>query len=175
MRIPRWVLLLPLGWYALYPAVLTVLQWYTWSRNSFTSLLLTLPLPKEVPFPSRIEFIRPLFEHSGGYFAFYSFGRFWTPAILSVLAALTWWGVLRLTRVAKLSVFSEEDTTLALIAALIVGWPRIIVFIPLFVVLTLFSTLFHTLRGTAPTSLAIPLVLAACGALVSQFFFPLMI
>lgn len=175
MRIPRWVLLLPLGWQVFYPATLTVLQWYTWSHNSFTSLLLTLPLSKEVPFPSWIEFIRPLFEHSGGYFAFYSFGRFWIPAILSVLAALTWWGVLRLTRVVKLTVFSEEDITLALGAALVVGWPRIIVFVPLFVVCTLFFMLFHKMKGTMPTSLFIPLALAALGALASAFLFPLVI
>lgn len=173
--IPRWVVFLPLGWYVLYPSYLTLAQWYAWSHNSFTQILLASPLSPNVPFPSWFEFTRPLFEHAGGYFAFYSLGRFWTPAILSVLAALIWWGMLRLTRVAKLTVFSEEDTTLALVAALIVGWPRIIVFVPLVVMFAFFSTLFHTLKGTVSTSLSTALVLAMFGALVSTLVFPLMI
>lgn len=162
-------------WYALHAILLTTLQWRTWSENSFTRLLLELPLPREVPLPILLEYARPLLEQAGGYFAFYSLGRFWTPAILSVLAALIWWGMLRLTRVAKLTVFSEEDTTLALVAALIVGWPRIIVFVPLVVVFAFFSTLFHTLKGTVSTSLSTALVLAMFGALVSTLVFPLMI
>lgn len=176
MRVSRWVVLLPLGWYALHPLYLTILQWYEWSRStSVTHLLVTLPLPATVPFPSWFEFTRPLFEHTGGYFAFYSLGRFWQASILSVFVALLWWGMIRLTQVAKLTVFSKEDAYLAFLAALVAGWPRIIVFVPLFVVCTLFFMLFHKMKGTKFTSLLIPLALAALGALASAFLFPLMI
>lgn len=175
MCIPRWVVLLPFGWYVLYPTYLTIVQWYAWSRNSFTLLLITLPLPVTVPFPSWLAFTRPLFEHTGGYFTLYSLGRFWQPAILSVFAAFLWWGMIRLTQMAKLTVFSKEDAYLAFLAALIVGWPRIIVFVPLFVVCTLFLLFFHKMKGTIPTSLVTPLAVATLGALASAFLFPLVI
>lgn len=162
-------------WYALHAALLTVLQWRAWSENSFTRLLLELPLPREVPLPILLEYARPLLERAGGYFAFYSFGRFWTPAILAIFAALVWWGMIRLTQIMKPGVFSKEEAMFAFVAALIVGWPRIIIFIPLFAVFALFSALFHAMKGSVPTSLFSPLAFAAFGTLVSLFVFPLVI
>ncbi len=163
------------GWYVLYAVLLTVLQWQVWSNDAFTRLLLALPLSSAVPLSFWFELVRPLFERPGGYFAFYSFGRFWMPAVLAVVAALLWCGVIRLTRLARLRVFSKEAELFSFVAALIAGWPRIVVFIPLVIVFALFSALFHKVRGTTPTSLFIPIACAVLSALLSSFAFPLMI
>lgn len=112
-------------------------QYFVWTKSEFTKIFLSSPLPNEVPFPSPLEFMRPLFAGAHGYFAFYAFEHFF----LSVIALLILAGLFTLffSVYAKYhrDNFKEGDIALIALAFLIAGWPGAIVLVPLAFVLAI--------------------------------------
>ena len=113
-----------LAFRASYAAVLSAGQYYVWSLNDFTALLLP-------PY-------QPL-----SYFLLYSWAHFWLNlAVLSVSLAVLW-VFFRLIAAWKKDAVAAKDRSLALLLAALVGWPDIVLFIPLALAFLLVLILFR--------------------------------
>ncbi|MEK7569137.1 MAG: hypothetical protein AAB497_03420 [Patescibacteria group bacterium] len=136
---PFWVKNISYSWLAgiavtthlFFGIFLTWGQYIVWSKSEFTKIFLSSPLSPDVPFPSYLEFLRPLFDGAHGYFAFYSFQHFF----LSTIALLIVTGLFYLFLVARARYrsfnFREGDIMLIVLAMLISGWPGVIVLLPI--------------------------------------------
>ncbi|MBI5400878.1 MAG: hypothetical protein HZB12_02080 [Candidatus Yonathbacteria bacterium] len=123
---------LALGLYLLYGVVATWGQYRAWATSSDISrALLASPLTSEVPFPSYLEWTRPLFDHTHGYFWFYSFQHFFlsTIALIIIVGLFLLFLVVR-SRTHPIN-FREGDIMLIVLAMLISGWPGVIVLLPI--------------------------------------------
>lgn len=127
----NWLVCIAVGLHALYGIFATWGQYVVWSKSEFTKVFLSSPLTKEVPFPSYLEFLRPLFDGTNGYFAFYSFQHFFlsTIALLIVVGLFLLFLVVR-SRTNPIN-FREGDIMLIVLAMLISGWPGVIVLLPI--------------------------------------------
>lgn len=99
-------------------------QYYIWSRNEFSQFL----LPPYQPID---------------YFLFYVWGHFWFNVVLSIGSAAIFYLALRAGLKYQPRFFEESDTQLGLITALLAGWPLIVIFLPLVLIIALFSTIFR--------------------------------
>lgn len=115
-------------------------QYHIWAVSSdFTRVLLALPLPREAPLPALFEWMRPYFNHSLGYFAYYVFGRFFLNIIILFAVTGIFYCIFRLWYHRRGDVRSNDPEVLCALL-LMVGWPGIFAFIPLgFVVAIFFS------------------------------------
>ncbi|MDO8572279.1 MAG: hypothetical protein Q7S11_00745 [bacterium] len=114
-----------------YSLLLTFGQHAVWQNGTeLTKFLVTAPVSTAVPFPSAIEFTRPFFNHSGGYFMFYVLGRFWLRVGILLLVSFAFYAFLRLLRNYRGHFFAEGEMELGLLCALLSGWPGVLVFIP---------------------------------------------
>lgn len=136
----RTLLLKAFALHLFYAAFVTWGQYYTWATSSdFTRGLLAAPLPKEAPLWGMLEYMRPLFEGSLGYFAYYAFGRFFLNILVLFLVAGFLYTILKFWNTRQKS-FEGDGPELLFILMLIVGWPGVILFVPLaFLVAILFS------------------------------------
>lgn len=127
----NWLAGIAVGMHILYGIIATCGQYLVWSKSEFTKVFLSSPLTKEVPFPSYLEFLRPLFDGANGYFAFYSFQHFFlsTIALIIVVGLFLLFLVVR-SRTNPIN-FREGDIMLIVLAMLISGWPGVIVLLPI--------------------------------------------
>lgn len=127
----NWLVGIAVGMHILYGTFATWGQYAVWSKSEFTKVFLSSPLTKDVPFPSYLEFLRPLFDGANGYFAFYSFQHFFlsTIALLIVVGLFLLFLVVR-SRTNPIN-FREGDIMLIVLAMLISGWPGVIVLLPI--------------------------------------------
>lgn len=132
----------------------TWLQYAVWGKSEITKGFLSSSLSPEVPFPSYLEFLRPLFDSIHGYFIFYSFQKFF----LSTVALLIVTGLFCAFLVARARYrsfnFREGDIMLIVLAMLISGWPGVIVLLPIGLI---FSILFSIVARVAYDIERIPL------------------
>jgi hypothetical protein len=156
-------------------ALLSYGQYYVWSQNDFGRLLLTTPLPQEASTPAYETLFPFLFTWDKGYYVHYIFGRFWVEALLSVLAALAFYGLLAVFRKYKDRFFREGEVLLGFLCALIVGWPMTAVFIGgVGVFAVLFSVARYALKHELYTTLGAPFVASAAACLLfAQFILKL--
>ena len=149
-----------------YAGLITWAQYYIWSKNGFTNILLNSPVDKEALGPI-LNFFFPLFDHRHGYFAFYVFGRFWLEVLIIWGLATLFYCLLRLSSRHRMEFFEPGEIELGLLVALIAGWPNFVIFIPLMLGLTLLFSMYRllVLKQTA-TTLAWPLILAGALTLI---------
>jgi hypothetical protein len=102
------------------------------------------------------------------YFAGYAWFRFFLPAAVSIAAALVWWAaLLLLERWSRGALLDRRDAALGLLTALLVGWPRIIVYLAsLFALMLVLLTVTTWRHGEARLALTWPMLLATCLTLV---------
>ncbi|HEY4496912.1 MAG TPA: hypothetical protein VI432_02070 [Candidatus Paceibacterota bacterium] len=151
-----------------YTIILTIAQYYVWANSgSFTGLFLNSPLSPEIP-PSFVTNLLPwVFESPLGYFFFYSWGRFWINALLSIGMALVFWLFLRALKKNNERFFYPSETELGFLCALIVGWPSFLVFIPLvFLSVIIVSIIRAIVYREAYTTLGYPFILGAFLSLI---------
>jgi len=103
----------------------TVVQYLLWSSSAFTDMLLHSKL--ENTFTSR--FMNEAFDVEGGYFAFFAFVSIWLELLLAAFLAFVFWLVLKTLRRHNDRFFEDGEVTLGLFAALLSGWPNILLFI----------------------------------------------
>ena len=136
---PFWVKNISYGWlvagavaiHLLYGIFATWGQYVVWGKSEFTKVFLASPLTGEVAFPAYLDFLRPLFDGSNGYFAFYSFQHFFLSAIaLFIIVGLFLLFLLARSRTHPVN-FREGDIMLIVLAMLISGWPGVIVLLPI--------------------------------------------
>lgn len=116
----------------------TVLQYYVWAGNKFTSIWLT-----------------------SGYLIDYSYRRFWLNLFLSLLVALVFLAILQLLRRFKDRFFEEGEVELGFFSALVAGWPNFLVFVPAtFFILLILSVIRKMFFKENYTTLGPPLLSA---------------
>lgn len=145
-----------------YAGLLTVTQYYVWtSMGAVGEVFLDLPVSKAVPDPL-VGTLSSVFSHPLGYFIFYSYGRFWLNAILSLLVAWVFYKILIALRKYNGRFFEEGETELGYLMALVVGWPVFVVFLPLiFLFVVIVSIVRLVAIKEAYTTLGWPFICAA--------------
>ncbi len=115
-------------------------QYYIWATSSdFTRALLAAPLPPEAPLPAILEYVRHYFDGPLGYFAYYALGRFFLSVMVLFLVSGLFYAIIKFWNLRRKS-FEAEGPEFLLLLMLIVGWPRVLVLIPLgFLTAILFS------------------------------------
>lgn len=147
-----------------YAVALTLVQYYVWSQSELTKILTQSPLSDSVPLPV-FDFI---FSGRLGYFLFYSYGRFWLNAVVSIFAAFCFYLFLKTLKKRKERFFESGETELGFLAALIVGWPNFVVFLLLVFVLVILISIFRGIfLKEAYTALGWPFILTT---LIVLFF-----
>lgn len=167
----RKMIVASLLFYIGYPALLTIRQYYSWFANPLSKLLLNSPLSENVPIP---QFIidSAIFQSHFGYFIFYSYGRFWMNSIFAVGVAMLFYLFLKFLRKHKERFFEEGEAEMGLLTALIVGWPRFIIFVPIIFLSVILISLFRMIvLKESYTTLGYPFLLAALSALAFGIIF----
>lgn len=95
-----------------YPLMLSVAQYFIWSSQEFTKLL----LPPHQPI---------------SYFLVYIIGRFWIDQAIAIAVSLSFYVVLMLLKKYQPRFLSKEEILLGFLMALLVGWPNIVIFVPM--------------------------------------------
>lgn len=125
-----------------YDIFLTWGQYFVWSKSEFTKVFLASPLPKEVPFPTYLEFVRPLFNSAHGYFAFYAFEHFFLSSIALFVVTGLFALFFKIYAQYRPALFQKGDIAIITLAFLIAGWPGAIVLVPLsFIIAILLAVL----------------------------------
>jgi len=157
-----------LGFKIFYASVETFSQYYVWSSNNLTKLLLD---KNALDFNLLKQVSGKLFlflDNRFGYFIFYSWGRFWLEIIVSLVAALAFYCFLIFLKKYKARFFEEGEVELGFLLALMVGWSNFIVFLPLVFVGVVFVSIFRMIVFKEMyTTLGAPLLLAALVVLLS--------
>lgn len=159
-----------LGFRIFYALLLTINQYYIWSQNQFTQLLLNSPLGQAIPNSGIFNKICQLSIvncQKSGYFIFYSYGRFWLNVFIAIGVAFVFYLFLKFLKKYQERFFEEGETELGFLAALIVGWPNFVVFLPLVFVSVVLISLFRRLvLKEVYTTLGWPFILAVLIMLV---------
>ena len=171
---PDWVknisyfklLLIAIGLNIFYGLFVTWGQYHVWANgNQITKALLSSPLGKEVPLPFLLEWIRPLFEHSYGYFLFYVLGRTWLDTSLLFLISGAVYSLFRIWKSYR-GGFLEQGPEILLILMLASGYPGILVFIPIGFILAVLFSIYSSIRGKASINIEPAFIVAAFVALI---------
>lgn len=152
-----------------YAALLTVFQYFIWKADPFSHLLLSDSLSE---LPKQVTGGLPIFSGQFGYFIYYSLGHFWLDAVWSVILALVFWFILKGLQKYQSRFFYPGETEIGLITALVVGWPNLLLFVPLVflsVVLVALYRLFFLKESY--TTIGWPLLLAVILAFIAAHFF----
>ncbi len=144
---------------------LTWAQYSVWSQSEMTRIFLTLPADdKSLPM---YGFLAPLFKWSGGYFTFYSFSRFWLPALASIVMGYLFFLFLKSLRKYKDRFFEDGEVELGWILALAVGYPSFIIFLPLVFFLIIPTSIIRiAVLKQRLTTIGYPMILAAIPAAI---------
>lgn len=132
-----------------YASVLSILQYTLFAKDPVSKFLLPPYQPSQ-------------------YFLSYTWTHFWFNVLLSLSAALGVYAFFSFLKLYRSSPFEEGETDLAFLLSLAVGWPYVVIFVPLAIVLTIMLSAFHlyTLHKRY-TLIGIPLFLSA----LLTFFF----
>lgn len=155
-RLLAWV---AIGFHVVYAGISTTGQYLVWKASAFTSSFLQFPVGEQVASPVA-QWLPFLFKGPLGYFLFYSWGHFWIIAILSIAVALLFRLYLRALEKRNERFFYPGEVGLGFLCALVLGWPRVILFIPVFFLCVLAFSLFRTLVAKTPyTTLGYPFLI----------------
>lgn len=128
--------------YVFYASIETIAQYYVWSHDSFSKL-----------------FLPPYQDLS--YFVFYSFGRFWLNVILTVGLGFVFYILLKRLSRYREGLFKDDERELGFSAALLAGWPGVVVFVPLvFIITIILSTIRSLIFKLKTTTLGFALLLS---------------
>lgn len=164
----KFLIIFVIAFKVLYACFLAVGQYYVWASNGATQAFLNSPLSESVPESFVTKLFPGLFQSNLGYFYFYAYGRFFLNVFLAVGIAFAFWAFLRTLKKYNERFFEEGETELGLLAALIVGWPNFLVFIPIvFVSIVVVSIVRGIFFKEAYTTMGAPFLLATFLCLVA--------
>ncbi len=150
-----------------YAGLLTVLQYFAWTEGGRVSAALAhTSLDGSIPV-TLVKIFPFVFGGKFGYFIYYSWGRFWLGTVLSLFGAWIFYRFLIALARREGRFFEEGETELGYLAALLVGWPLSVLFIPLSFVGVVLLSLIRLLFFKEPyTTLGWPFLAAAFVSLV---------
>jgi len=157
----RVLLFSAIGFRLLYAAAATVAQYLLWARDPATRAFVESGIGRDTPIaPGLAKF--PFLFGKGGYFLFYSYGRFWLSALVAIFCVLAFWWFLKLLRKWKERFFEEGEITLGALMVALVGWPGFVVFLPFVLVSIILVSLFRlAVLKQELTTMGAPFLLAA--------------
>ena len=155
------------AWRFFYAAFLTGAQYVVWSHSQFTRIFTSAPVAFTAQTPEGLKPLLSLFHWRGGYFTFYSFAHFWFRFLLSLFSSLLFYAVLLFSRRYRKEMFAEGEPELALLSALLVGWPGFVIFVPLAFSFALLLSIVRLFIFKQPsTSIAYPFLIATVAFLL---------
>lgn len=158
----KFLIWLVLGFKVLYALIETFSQYYIWSGNKFTKLLLDQNIADFNIVKESFGGLSWIFNNRFGYFIFYSWGRFWLEIVVTLIAAVAFYLFLVFLKKHKERFFEDGETELGFLLSLMVGWSNFIVFLPLVFVSVILVSIFRRLVfGEMYTTLGVPFLLAA--------------
>jgi len=110
----------------LFNVLLTVIQYFVWHNSPFAHFF----LPPFTPI---------------NYFLGYIFLHFWFSIILSFVFSLIFYFIFTLIKKYRDDVVNREELPLILLASLLVGWPKFVVFVPTFFLVALIFSISNLL------------------------------
>ena len=113
-----------LGFTVFFDFLLSVLQYFTWKSSAMGHFFLP-------PFTSINYFLR------------YSFFHFWLANLISFVCAFGLYFIFKLLQKYRAEIISQNELLLILLSSLLVAWPKIIIFVPVFFLMTLVFTLIN--------------------------------
>ena len=162
----KWLVLGAVSLHLLYGIFATWGQYVVWGKSEFTKIFLSSTLPLEVPFPSLLEWMRPAFSGTHGYFAFYSFQHFFMSTVALFFITGLFVLFFKLYAQYRPALFQEGGIAIIALAFLIAGWPGAMVLVPLSFALAVFFALLTLLKpGFNNVSLPASFLIAAPFAL----------
>lgn len=114
-----------IGFRIVFAGIKTFFQYFIWINDEFGKLL----LPPH----------QPIF-----YFLKYVFSHFWINAFLAILISFLFWRFLKALNSYNSRFFGEGDIELGFLAALVSGWPGLVLFL---IFSFIFTLLFSVFRG----------------------------
>ena len=130
----------------LYPILLSWGQYIVWTYTEITRVLLVSPLAPNVPLPWFASYLRPYLEQPHGYFVFYIFNHFFLTTIVLLLVVVFLFILLLIWSAYKPLNFKKGDIFAIVLSFLIVGWPGVIVLIPIVFLLLILLSLINKIR-----------------------------
>jgi len=157
-----------IGFRILYAVFISVGQYYAWKNGGdFTSTLADSPLSEKVPPTFFTDLFPSIFNSHFGYVTFYTLGRYGLNVLWSIAVAFIFWAFLRILKKYNERFFDVQETELGLLCVLIVGWPNLVIFIPLtFLSVVAISIIRGIFFKEAYTTLGWPFLLATAICLV---------
>lgn len=133
---------------AILAIIKTINQYYVWSGNELSRLL--LPPHQSIK-----------------YFIFYAFSRFWLGVLIGAAVSFLFYLFLKFLEKRQSRFFIKGETALGFLTALLVGWPNFVIFLPLVFVSTILIAIYRQLiLKESYTTLGYPFLLAAGLALI---------
>ena len=163
------LVIISIGFYVFYAAILTISQYYIWSQNKLTQVLLNLSVDfSAIPISGIFKFFCKFVDcQKHGYFLFYTYGRFWMNIFISIAVAFGFYLFLKFLKKYKERFFEEGEIELGFLAALISGWPNFVVFLPIvFVSVVLISIFRRIFWKEFYTTLGWPFILSTLLVLI---------
>lgn len=146
----------------LYGISATVLQYLAFGSSEIGKVLTTIALPKEVPFPAFLEWMRPVFDGGHGYFAFYSFQHFFLSTVALLFITALFVAFFSFYKKQRPALFKEGDISLIALALLISGYLGAVILAPLALVFASLVTIYRTMRkDMTPVDLSLVFLLMA--------------
>ncbi|MEK7520718.1 MAG: hypothetical protein AAB560_01415 [Patescibacteria group bacterium] len=132
-----------IAFYVVYGLAETAAQYYVWKTNGF------------------LEMVKGGGGDANGYFLFYSWGRFWISALLSIGGAFLFFYFLKALKKYRERFFEEGELDLGFLSALLIGWPNFVVFVPLvFLSVVIIAVFRRVFLKELYTTLGLPMLLA---------------
>lgn len=131
------------AFYIVYAFAETAVQYYVWKTDGF------------------LELVKSGGGDATGYFLFYSWGRFWISAALSIGGAFAFVFFLKALKKYRERFFEEGELGLGFLSALLAGWPNFVVFVPaVFISVVAISVFRRVFFKELYTTLGLPMLLA---------------
>lgn len=150
-----WLIVVAVLTHLIYGTVATILQYIVWSKTEFTRVFLTSPLAPEVPLHSLLEWARPFFGGTHGYFAFHSLQVFFLSALALFLITALFVIFFKIYSIYRPHVISREDVAVIALSFLIAGYMGAILLVPLaFIVAFILAIVNASFKNVNQVSLA---------------------
>ncbi len=149
----------------IYPAILSVMQFFAWSLDPKTQILLVQPLASETPIPA--IFLK-LLDHKYGYFAFFVYGRFFLHSFLLLLSAFVINFLCKAITRYRANILTSDERMMMVIAALSLSWPVVVLFLPMVFLFLVLHSMFQVFVFKQTYTRMLP---ALCFALIISLIF----
>ena len=156
-----------------YAVGMTVAQHGAWMGNTLTKELVAQPLVPHTADAFALSWVAHALHLRVNYFFYYVYGRFWVDILIGIGCAFLFWVGLVALKKYRSRFFDKGELEVGLVSALAVGWPMMVVFVPLLLVMVVaVSAVRAIFLKESLTTLGWPMFIAAIVSLGIAALFP---